>query len=185
MILEDAYVSFLIEHKLTQGQFLSLMLVYKGRRDLMTRYREAFPSGDSTMIGAYMTEDLFIKGFLSREDNGKIKVTKKFLEAFINKHTASDEIFNLYPTHFTKDGISFPLSAMDRNVFANLYDIAIMSSIGEHLEVVKDIIFAIQKDLLKIGIDKFVKSKYWLVIRPIRLADVLKESVPSALDNEF
>ena len=185
MISEDSYVKFVIEHGLTQNQYLLLHLVYKKRPDLIKDYKQAFPSGDSTMIGQYFIDDLFKKNFLEKKPDGTITVSAKFLEAFINKHSACDEIFEIYPTHWSKDGVLIPLSAMDRNVFANLYDKAISSSILEHLEVVKDINYAIQENLLNIGIDKFVKSKYWLIIRPKRLENVIKQDVYTIRDNEY
>lgn len=185
MILEDAYVSFLVEHKLTQSQYLLLHLVYKQRPDLIKAYKDSFPSGDSTMIGEYLTKDLYTKGFLEVKPNGTTVVTTKFLDIFINKHTATDEIFALYPTHWNNAGVYIPLSAMDRNVFANLYDKAIQSSIIEHLEVVADIKYAIEKELLNIGIDKFIKSKYWLMIRSKRLANVTKTETVTKMDYEY
>ena len=184
MILEDAYVKFLIEHKLTQGQYLLLHLIHKGRPDLIKAYKENFPADDNSMIGSYLTQDLFNKGFL--EKRGEVVViTSKFLEIFISKHTATEEIFDIYPTHFSKDGVQIPLSAMDRNVFANLYDAAIQSSVIEHIEVVKDIKYAIEHNLLMIGIDKFVKSKYWLTIRPKRLEKVIKQRIDTVRDHDF
>lgn len=185
MILEDAYVKFLVEHRITQGQYLLLYLVYKKRPDLIKAYKEAFPSGDNTMIGQYWIDELFEKGLLTKNDKGTITVSKLFLEAFINKHTASEQIFEIYPTHFNLNGTNIPLSAMDRNVFAGLYDIAIQSSVHEHLEVVEDIHYAIKHELLKIGIDKFVKSKYWTVIRPMRLENQIKEKIVTVRDHDF
>ena len=185
MILEDSYVKFLIEHNLTQGQYLLLHLVHKGRPDLIRAYKEAFPSEDSTMIGQYFIDDLIKKGFVAINAQNKPVLTKQFLEIFINKHTACEEIFSIYPTHFMKDGVQIPLSAMDRNVFANLYDKAILSSTLEHLEIMQDIDYAIKEEMLNIGIDKFLKSKYWMVIRPKRLAHVLKEQTKMRKDHNF
>lgn len=185
MILEDSYIGFLIQNKLTQSQYLLLHLVYKQRPDLIKAYKETFPSGDTTMIGQYYIDDLFRREFLIKKQDGTIELGEAFLSIFINKHTASEEIFNLYPTHWIKDGVSIPLSAMDRNVFANLYDIAIQSSILEHIEVVKDIKFAIQENLLNIGLDKFVKSKYWQMIRPKRLENVIKINTITSRDYNF
>lgn len=185
MILEDAYVKFLIEHKITQGQYLLLYLVHKKRGDLIKAYKEAFPSDDGTMIGQYWIDELFAKGLLTKSATGTISVSKLFLEAFINKHTATEQIFDIYPTHFNLNGSTIPLSAMDRSVFAGLYDIAIQSSIHEHLEIVEDIHYAIKHELLKIGIDKFVKSKYWTVIRPMRLENEIKERTVTIRDHNF
>lgn len=185
MILEDAYVSFLIEHDITQNQYLLLHLAHKKRWDLVKKYKDKFPSGDDTMIGEYFINDLIKKDFLKRDADGNLGIGQKFLEVFINKHNASEHIFDIYPTHFMKDGVTIPLSAMDRNMFANLYDIAISSSTLEHLEVVKDIEYAIEHNLLNLGLDKFVKSKYWLTIRPKRLDTSEKQNTKTKLDNNF
>jgi hypothetical protein len=185
MLLEDAYVKFLIEHNLTQSQYLLLHLVYKDRGDLIREYKKVFPSEDGTMIGQWQINDLINRGFLVKDLNDRIKIGKKFLEIFINKHTASEEIFEIYPTHFHKDGAEIPLSAMDRNVFANLYDNAIQSSVLEHLEVIEDIKFAMLNNLLSIGLEKFVKSKYWLMIRPRRLSYKEKEEIELRRDHDF
>ena len=185
MILEDAYIKFLIEHNLTQAQYLMLHLIYKDRLDLVRAYKAKFPSEDGTMIGQYLIDDLFTRGLLVKSSAGVVSVGKPFLEMFINKHTAAEEIYDIYPTHFHKDGVEIPLSAMDRNVFANLYDNAIQSSVLEHIEVVEDIKFAIFHNLLNIGLDKFVKSKYWLTIRPRRKSYKEQEAINLKKDHDF
>ena len=47
------------------------------------------------------------------------------------------------------NGVQIPLSSMDRNVFANLYEIAIMGSLEEHEEVLLDIKYAKDKATLE------------------------------------
>ena len=42
-------------------------------------------------------------------------------------------------TFIYSNGVQIPLSTMDRNVFANLYEIAIMGSLEEHEEIILDI----------------------------------------------
>ena len=187
MILEDVYVDYLINNNLTQSQFLLLHLIYKKRYDLVIKYKKNFPYSDedSSMIGSYLTNELITRGFLVQDKKGIFKVGNKFLETFGNKHTMTDEIFELYPSTMELNGSIIPLSAMDRNVFANLYDEMIQSSLLEHLEVIKDIEFAIEQGLLKLGIDKFLKSKYWLTIRKIRLNKEYVEKVVLKNDNEF
>jgi hypothetical protein len=186
MILEDSYLQFLIEHKLTQGQFLLLYLIYKDRGDLILKYKENFPTEDGTMIGKYFIDDLLKKGFLEESlTTGTITIGKKFKEAFINKHRATEEIFDIYPTHFSKDGVDIPLTAMDRNVFANLYDITIQSSFLEHEEILKDIQFGKEKSMLNLGIEKFLKSHYWKVIREIRLSNKKLDNIPTVFDKDF
>jgi hypothetical protein len=185
MLLEDSYVEFLIEHDLTQGQYLLLHLIHKKRSDLIKKYKEKFPSDDGTMIGMYFIKDLVVKGFLIEDKINGFVLTKKFLEIFINKHTACDEIYDIYPTYTNLNGVNIPLTSMDRNVFANLYDKAIQSSILEHLEIVEDIKFGIEQNLLNLGLDKFVKSQYWLAIRKKRLEQDGNKVTKTQRDNEF
>lgn len=183
MILENSYVPFLIEHGLTQNQYLLLHLLHKGRNDLIKDYKEKFPSDDGTMIGKYWIQDLVNKGFLAEDKVNFYKLTEKFYSIFINKHTATDQIYDIYPTTCIIDGASIPLTAFDRNIFANLYDNYTNSSIKEHLEIIKDIEFAKDHDLIKIGIEKFLKSKYWLAIREKRLNYIEGETI--ILQNDF
>jgi DNA-binding MarR family transcriptional regulator len=185
MLLEDNYVDFLIENNITQSQYLLLHLLYKQKPHLIRKYKEAFPSEDGSMIGKYMIDDLINRGFLKENSKGNIEVTDKFLIIFVNKYIATDEIFEIYPTHTNIHGTNVPLTPMDRNVFANLYDICIQSSIKEHLIIIEDIKYGISKDLIKIGIDKFIKSKYWLVLRKQRLEDLNLERIDIIKDNEF
>lgn len=186
MISEDAYVDFLVKYDLTQSQVLLLYLLYKNRVDLIRKYKEKFPTDSGTMIEEYFIKDLIRKEFLiENPTTGAIKLGEKFYLAFIDKHEACEHVFSVYPTHITKDGVDLPLSAMDRNVFANLYDTYIRSSIHEHLEVIKDIEYAKQNNLLNIGIEKFLKSKYWLILRPKRIEGKLKETIFLKADNEY
>lgn len=185
MILHDSFVKFIIQHKLTQAQYLLLHLVYHERVDLIREFKTAFPSEDSTMIGEYWVKDLITRGFLVENSKGNLEIGLAFKLAFINKYTACEEIYAIYPTHFKKDGVQIPLGAMDRNVFADLYDIATMSSISEHLEIIEDIKYAIKHDILNIGIEKFIKSKYWLAIRPKRKENLIKERTVTSQDHEY
>ena len=74
---------------------------------------------------------------------------------------------------------------MDRNVFANLYEVAIMGSLDEHKEILLDIEYGKSKGLLNIGIEKFLKSKYWAGIRKQRLDNQVVTTTKTRIDNEF
>lgn len=184
MLLEESYIKFLIKHDLTQSQYLLLHLVHKKRTDLIRDYKEKFPTDDNTMIGKYLIDDLVKKGFLIEKDN-TYKLTNKFLEQYVDKFTATEEIYDEYPSFFNKDGLNIPLKGMDRNIFANLYDKAISSSVLEHIEVMEDIKFGIEQGLMNLGIDKFIKSKHWLAIRPHRLAGKIREDIEVRRDFTF
>jgi len=174
MILEESYFKFIVQNNITEKQFSLLYLLYKNKPQLIELYKEMY-STDSTMIGQKETDDLFDKGFLKRNIKNQIVVTPKFLQAFIDKFVASDEILALYPKYHDTGITTIPLTAMDRNVLANLYEHAINGSIEEHYEVLKDIQYAIDHNLIVIGLDKFIKSHWWKVIRPKRLENQTEE----------
>lgn len=172
MIQEEHYVNFLIEHDITQSQFLLLFLVYKDRKDLVIKYKKRFPSTDNSMIGEYLTTDLKNKGFLIENENKELSLSNKFKNIFIDKHIAANEIFNIYPSFYNKGEVDIPLITMDRNIFANIYEEAIMGSLEEHKQVKLDILYGMKNSMLNISIEKFVKSKYWLILRKKRITIV-------------
>lgn len=175
MITEEPYVKFMIKHRLTQTQFLLLHLIYKSRVDLIKEYKNAFPTEDGSMIPQYLVDDLINRNFMVKTTNG-YKLGKKFVEAYANKHTITDEIYNIYPSFIISNGVNIPLTAMDRIEFANIYIGKINGSIDEHNEVLKDIKFAIKEDLITIGLTKFLQSEQWKAFRPLR-----KESESTAI----
>jgi hypothetical protein len=159
--------------------------MYKKRKDLIKKYKEKFPSDDGSMIGNYQIEDLLKRGFLVKNEEGRILLGKDFLEIYVDKHIATDEVYKEYPTYFNKDGADIPLSAMDRNVFANIYEDAIMGALDEHEEIIKDIKFGKANDLLNMGIEKFLKSQYWKHLRRRRLEHTEIEDRQTLRDYEF
>jgi len=188
MLLEDKYIDFLIENDITQNQYLLLHLIFKQRLDLIQKYKNHFPTDDKTMIGQYFITDLYKKGFLENTQiNGKtvIRVTEKFLSIIIDKHIAAEQIYEIYPSYMESNGNHIPLTSMDRNIFAQIYNEAILSNVKEHLEVLEDIKYGIEHKLLNLGIEKFVKSKYWLTIRKLRINDSIKVQENTIMDNNF
>jgi hypothetical protein len=167
MILEEQYVNFICEHKLTQGQFLLLFLMYKERLDLIQKYKQTFPADDGTMIGRYWLDDLITRGFVAKEDN-RTKVTVLFKQQFCNKIDVAEELLKAYPSTLEIDGKIIPLTAIDTIEVANLYIDKILDNREEHEEVLKDIQYAVQNNMINIGIKKFILSKYWLAIRKKR-----------------
>lgn len=169
MLLEERYVNFICEHKVTQGQFLLLYLAYKKRMDLILKYKQTYPADDGTMIGKRWIDDLVDRGWLIKlEDN--YQVSTKFKEIFCNKIDVTEELYSIYPSTTEINGTIVPLTAIDSVQIANLYSEAILDSIKEHEEVIKDIKFGIANNMINLSILKFVQSKYWLAIRKKRVS---------------
>lgn len=171
MLLEEKYVNFICENKLTQGQFLLLYLAYKRRMDLIVKYKQVFPADDGTMIGKFWVDDLVNRGWLEQVGEN-FQVSVKFREIFCDEITVTEELFNVYPSTTEINGSIVPLTAIDSIQIAKLYNEAILGSITEHLEVLKDIKFGIMNNMLNLSILKFVQSKYWLAIRKKRITTI-------------
>lgn len=183
MILLEPYIEFIIEHKLTQEQYLLLQLLYEERVDLIKDYKQAFPNESGKMISDYLLKDLFNKEFLVKTTTG-FKLGDKFYDAFIDGHKATDEIYDLYPAFINHNGIDIPLIAMDKRVFREIYIKKINGSVKEHNEVKKDIQYAIDNNLIKTGLNKFLTSEMWKAIRKYREADN-KIEVANTFDTDF
>lgn len=180
MLLEERYIDFICDNKLTQGQFLLLYLLYKKRGDLIVKYKKHHPTEDvekdKSMIGEYWVNDLIAREYIvTIEVNGKntYQVSDKFKAIFCNPIDVADELMHAYPGTMEIDGKIIPLTAIDTIVVANTYGKAILDSYQEHLEVLKDIQYGIENNMLSIGLKTFINSKFWLVIRKKRLLFVV------------
>ncbi len=184
MINEEKYIEFIIENKLTQSQFLLLHLVYKNRWDLIKKYKEAFPTGDGTIIGKQATDLLLERGYLIN-DNGTAVVSNKFKE-FYTTFNVVDEIFSIYPQFTTNEqGVNIPLTAVDRTMFEKIYLDKIMYSAKEHFDIIKDINYGKENNLIKIGLSKFLNSEYWKVLRQQRIKDENEKVMNNKLLNNL
>lgn len=176
MLLEERYIDFICEHKLTQGQFLLLYLMYKKRGDLIVKYKKHHPTDnvaeDKSMIGEYWVNDLIKREYIVTEViDGKntYQLANKFRKAFCNPLDIADELVSAYPSTMEIDGKIIPLTAIDTVIVAQTYGKAIMESQEEHLEVLKDIEYGKENNLLSMGLKTFINSKYWLALRKKRL----------------
>lgn len=182
MILLEPYIKFLIEHDLTQDQFLLLELLYHNRIDLIRKYKKQFPTDDGTMISKYLISKLVDKEFLLVKNN-QYALGNKFIEIYVTPEIATNEIFNLYPPFIIKDnGVQVPLTSMDRNIFKNIYIRKIKYNLKEHKEILKDLKYGVDKGLIKIGINKFLTSEQWKAFRNMRKKEKDTEDL---LENDF
>jgi len=176
MINVEKYLNFLIENKLTQSQFLLLHLVYTKDYDSMELYKKTFPTGDGTIIGRQATDILLERGLLLN-NKGKPEVSEYFKSFYTDDIKVVEEIFNEYPDFVMKEnGVKVPLTASDRTLFRRVYLDKILHSNEEHKDIILDIKYGKKNNLIKIGLDKFLHSEYWKVLRKQRLSEQIKES---------
>lgn len=184
MILTSNYVNFLIKHNLTQEQYLLLHLLYYREFNLMSKYKKAFPLKEGSMIPKLQIKDLVTREFLVQTTNKGYKLGKAFIEIFVTPEVAVDEIYNLYPAFIKSSlNVDIPLTSMDKNVFKNIYISKIFGNVDEHKEVLKDIQYGIDNNLIKIGINKFLTSDQWKSFRKRRLTETTTK--PPLINDNF
>lgn len=167
------YVKFIVDNKLTQAQYLFLYLLRTHEYEAIKMYKSGFPTEDDSMIGQGAKKDLIDRGFIEHVGEGSAatdyQITEKFNCLFLKNHyLAADEIWMAYPPFVLISGKNMPLTTMDRYQFANLYAERIKYSVDEHNEVLKDVKYGRDKELISTKIQTFVESEQWLRIRQIR-----------------
>lgn len=175
MFLEvDRYVDFIIKNKLTQPQFLLMYLIHRKRYSSITKYKEAFPTDDGSMIGKNALQDLINNGFLIKvnEENkaNSFCLTNKFTSLFFkDKFEAIEALIEIYPGFIEIKGTPSPLITTDKYKLASLYAEHIDYSVDEHLLILEDTKFGREKGLIRCNIEKYITSNMWQKIREIRL----------------
>lgn len=181
MILIEPYVEFLTKHKINPEQYLLLSFLYFNRIDLIRDYKTAFPKDTKSVLVPDDMKDLIKKGFIIPHEKG-YKLSETFINIFVTPEVVVDEIYNIYPPFLIKDtGMHIPLLGMDREVFKTIYLRTIKNSLKEHQEVIADILYGKQNNLILIGIDKFLTSQQWKIIRVKRKSNPI---TAKAIDNE-
>lgn len=169
----ERYVDFIVKHDLSQRQFLFLYLIYMKRFDLMKKYLEKYPCENGKFLSTFEMENLVMKGFLIKVDSkGNVNdytLGETFKCIFIDKHIASAELLNEYPPFMIDNGKKMPLTLMDSFELMNTYAQRIGHSLDEHYEVMKDLKYAVDNNLIKYKIESFVRSEQWKQIRKLRL----------------
>lgn len=168
MILIDKYIKFITENKITQEQYLLLHLLKDKRMDLIKQYKQTFPTEEGTMLTKNLIDDLISREFLVKTKTG-FKLGDKFIKIFTTGEVATDEIYDIYPAFIESEkGVSIPLISMDKKVFKELYIPKIYGNVEEHKEVLADIKYGVENNLIKMGINKFLTSEQWKVLRKLR-----------------
>ena len=179
MIDVDRYLTFLETHQLSERQFFVLLMLRLERADYLDRYKDLFPIGEGTTqtrpaISNEELQDLIERKMIKKVGRAhslaNYKLLPKIKEAFITNVEAAFELLDAYPPFAiipNKGRIS--LTLMDSNKLAKEYGKRIKFSMKEHEEVLKDLEYAKQKNMINYGIEKFVTSNQWTQIRKLRL----------------
>ena len=189
MIDTNRYVPFIIKHKLTQAQFLLLYLLYKDEIHHIRDYKKAFPTLDGSMIGGIPLQQLIDEGYIKSIGKGvnsdELQLTEKFTYIFVDEFEAGEQLIDLYPAFIVKDGKRYPLKLTDRNVLRKAYGKAINNNKEEHKEIIKDVNYAIENNLINGKLENFILSLAWRDIRKERLNIVDKQEEETINSKDF
>lgn len=189
MINAERYLEFIIKNKLTQAQFLLLLLLYQGRSDLIKKYKALFPATDGTAIGQTLKNDLIHRGYLIKKDDKGIassyEVGKIFKENFIDKFQAIEELIELYPGMMSKGGVNYPLTLISDVKYAPIYWNKINGDYQEHQLVLDDIRYMKSNNLIVGKLESFIDSKYWIKIREIKNGELIAIASSKVESNDF
>lgn len=99
------------------------------------------------------------------------EINNKFAGDFeLKVYPMPEQLYDLYPNIFEKDGKSFMGRTATPQEFALLYLKAINKNPLEHKQVIEDLKWAIKHGAIVCGIKKFVMTKYWEIIRKKRIS---------------
>lgn len=183
IIQVENYLDFLTDNKLTQSQGLLLFMISdKNKKELVKRYKKAFPPKDGKVIGEYLEKDLIVRNYM-REINGEFLPHKRFKSNFIHSYLAYEELKRVYPDFYQDKGKEYPLKVIDDDEYSLKYSNRIFKSIKNHEKVMHIVEFAKDNNLINISLAKFIDSKYWKVLQKKMESQILDDF--NSLNDDF
>lgn len=173
----EKYVSFIAKNKLTQSQFLFMYLIYRKKWKAYKLFKETcHETDDGTFLGKFLTNDLISREFIEKigetGKTGDYKLTEKFTNLYLNDvFIATEELKAAYPAFTVINGNHIPLITIDIFQIAGIYGERIDHSVEEHKEVMKDLLYARDKGVIRMKFENFIRGEMWKGIRPSRLAN--------------
>lgn len=171
-------LKFIIDNDITEKEYVLLSTMYYRLFDeelpkLIKQYAEKYGeeiNGKKTMFGIDIKKRLVEKGMLYK-DGINYQLTDKFLDLFVVEIIAGNELIDIYPSFITVNNVRIPLKTESRIELRKLYWQEIGGVRTEHTEVIKDVKYGVNHELLNMNIRKFIESNFWRDIRKLRLKE--------------
>ena len=172
MIDINRYVDFITENKISEHQFLILWLVHTKDEENVAKYRKVFdqfkPEEIIDLIDRGWIEDFDIVKNGERSFNiYNFIITDKFTEVvYIDTFDAGDELIKVYPNWLMIDNRRISAKSCDHDLLAQRYAKIIKNNRQKHEDIVRLIRKMKEKsEFAKIGIEKFVSSRHWNLLK--------------------
>lgn len=180
-------LDFCTKMKINLEQFFVLHLLSTKQTTKIRLYSNTFKYKNGKFLTQRDKDDLIKRKFLIEVESGKFTVSDKFKQRYFDIYKGGNELFNLYPGFIRgKGGNWLPLAGMDKVSFRLEYYRRIGGSRAEHEEVLKDLQYGLDNNLITFGIKKFLESEYWNKLRKLRLTDkVINVNTSTQTEHEF
>lgn len=176
------YVELLIKHSLTPNQFLLLVLTHEKRIDLIYKYSELGRGFTRKEI-----EDLENRGYIININKNpdelyadSIVVTDKFLADYqTDDNSLAEEFLAAYPSYIWIDGKKIPAKNMEPDELYQLYAKKTRNNPTKHKMIMQCLGYAKRTLNINMGIEKWVKTEQWRVIKEEMESKDENESSPN------
>ncbi len=167
--LED-YVGFLTKHNMSGDQFLFCCLVHEKKLSLIYKI---FNERDGFNVDEL--RDLEDRGFVinMNKDNDLFAdmyvVTDKFTSGIYGEDFHIwQEFIDLYPQFIFIDQKRIPAQSTDLDKLRQIYISKISRNINKHKKIMASLRYAVDHDLINMGIQKWVTSEQWKAVELIQ-----------------
>jgi hypothetical protein len=175
MISVRKYVNFIIDNDLTQSQVLFLMLIRNKNTlyDVADQYIKYITARDGYILPKSLINDLQEKGYVeflveSPTKLSEFEATEKLKSLLIDEDECSTQFLRAYPHIIRSGSNTFPTMTADANKFRKMYCELIHYSVDEHKQMMLDLQYAIENNMILVGIDKYFSSEFYLSVREKR-----------------
>lgn len=165
----EKFIDFLVKHKLTPNQFMFCYL--KASYD-MPSFRKYIKE-----VGFFKMEeikDLIAKGYVEdfntegRDYVDSYLVTPKFTkEIFIETEQAGEELWKAFPPFIHINSTRVSARSCDKEVLIKSYCKKIKNNKNIHEEVLSLLKQAVERNEIKMGIEKWVGSEQWNILKEL------------------
>ncbi len=175
---------FMIDNDINEKEYVLLLSMYYMNLDedipkLVTKFAKKWGvilNLKQTMFPIEVKEKLVPKGYLEKVGE-KYALTDKFLDLFVGEFIAGQELIEEYPSFAVINNSNIPLKTESRMLLRELYWKTINGVRIEHEEVMKDVQYGIQQNLINQNIRKFIESEFWRDIRKLRLESITTTTI--------
>ena len=167
MIDVRQYVNYLVKHQINDKMFILCYLIYLKDSKLLNEYKALIKKYDGIVLTEQQKDLLVRKGFLVR--NGKNYSVGAVFKSIINdKNKNVSKFYNLYPSFAVGKDKTYPLKGVDFSIIAEIYNSVVGVLDTDSEELLKDIEYGIENNIVFGRIDKFLTTKQFLEIRKLR-----------------